>query len=172
MLLNWARNSINGPRFLPSGRRFGPCFRSRVEASAALSPFWPSVASRFTTSSADIACHTEASPSVFAFVATLMPALHRSLNSKMLFRHVPHLALILVNIPHHGCARRIDLADRQYRYSCSPPSCRGTPDDPLLMSRSTAGPLERFGCPAVSLVQACGRSGLSFGDVCRQIPER
>src|SRR5262249_50594221 len=135
MLLNWARNSINGPRFLPSGRRFGPCFWSRAEASAALSPFWPLVASRVTTSSADIACHAAASPSVFAFVVTLMPALRRSLNSKMAFRNVPHLALILVNIPHHG--RWIDRADRQYRYSGSPAPRRGTPVDPLLMSRST-----------------------------------
>src|SRR6516225_4284425 len=66
---------MNGPRFLPSGRRFGPYFRSRAEASAASSPFSPLVASCFTTSSADIACHVAASLSVFALVATLMPAL-------------------------------------------------------------------------------------------------
>src|SRR5262245_15548423 len=64
---------MNGPRFFPSGSRFGPCFRSRVEASAASIPVSPLVASRFRTSSADIACHA-ASLSVFAFVATLMPA--------------------------------------------------------------------------------------------------
>src|SRR5215510_16310924 len=115
------------------GHAFGAEWRLRPR----LSPLWPLVASRFTTSSADIACHASASPSAFALVATLMPALRRSLNSKMLFCHVPHLALILVNIPHHGCARRIGLADRQYRYSCSPASRRGTPVDALLISRST-----------------------------------
>ena len=39
MLLNWARNRMNGPRFLPSGRRLGPYFWSRVEASAAVETF-------------------------------------------------------------------------------------------------------------------------------------
>src|SRR5262249_17259211 len=119
-----------------------------VEASAALSPSWPLVASRFTTSLADIACHAAASPSVFAFVATLMPALRRSLNSKMLFRHVPHLALILVNIPHPGCARRIDLTDRQYRYS-------------RLAGVSQRGQWEK-GMILLSICQTCKYGNLDF----------
>src|SRR5690349_18338843 len=72
MLLNWASNRMNGPRFFPSGRRFGPYFCSRVAASAASSPFSLLVPSRLTTSAADIACHAAASPSVYAFVAALI----------------------------------------------------------------------------------------------------
>src|SRR5215468_8705809 len=73
MLLNWARNRMNGPRFLPSGRRFGPYFWSRAEASAVSSPFSLSVVSRLTTSPSDIACHAAAS--FLAFVASIMLAL-------------------------------------------------------------------------------------------------
>src|SRR5579863_7082372 len=72
MLLNWARNRISGPRFLPSGRRFGPCFCSRVAASVASSPFSRLVASCLTTASADIACHAEALLAVDALIATRM----------------------------------------------------------------------------------------------------
>src|SRR5215475_10221692 len=47
---------MNGPRFLPSGSRFGPCSCRRRAASAASRPFAQSVTSDFTTSPADIAC--------------------------------------------------------------------------------------------------------------------
>src|SRR5262249_44639091 len=81
MLLNWARNRMNGPRFLPSGRRFGPYFRSRAEASTASSPFSSLVASCFTTSSADIACHVAATLSVLSLIATLMALLRWIISS-------------------------------------------------------------------------------------------
>jgi hypothetical protein len=38
-LLNWRRNRISGPCFLPSGKRSGPYFVKRRAASAASSPF-------------------------------------------------------------------------------------------------------------------------------------
>src|SRR5215470_8903253 len=60
MLLSWEAKRINGPCFLPSGRRFGPCFWSRVEASPASRPSVTRVASCFTTSSTLRACQAVA----------------------------------------------------------------------------------------------------------------
>jgi hypothetical protein len=54
--LNWAKNRINGPRFLPSGKRFSPCVFNRFEASTASRPFAALAASCLKTSSIDIAC--------------------------------------------------------------------------------------------------------------------
>src|SRR5215470_14241539 len=72
MLLNWDRNRMNGPRFLPSGKRLGPYFCRRVDASLAARPFPTSAVSRFTTSSTDIACQGATSLAAFAFAAVLM----------------------------------------------------------------------------------------------------
>src|SRR5580693_1896279 len=56
MLLNWARNRISGPFFLPCGKRFGPSVLRRSAASAASKPRLGSTRSFFSTSSADMAC--------------------------------------------------------------------------------------------------------------------
>src|SRR6516165_6411148 len=68
MLLNWARNRTNGPRFLPSGKRFGPYFCSRLEASPASRPFSISVVRRLTTWSTAIVCQVTSSAVGLAFV--------------------------------------------------------------------------------------------------------
>src|ERR1700748_796974 len=68
MLWNWETNLANGPRFFPSGRRLGPYFWRRAEASDGSSPFSALVASRSTTSVRDRAC--QAAVSVAAFVVT------------------------------------------------------------------------------------------------------
>ena len=73
---------MNGPRFLPSGNRLGPYFCRRVVASAASRPLPASVARRFNTSSADIACHAATSLAVLGFAAVLMLVL-RSLPRTM-----------------------------------------------------------------------------------------
>ena len=75
MLLNWANNRINGPRPLPSGKRFGPYFLKRVETSAESRPFPASVASCCKTSSACIACQAMSPLELLAFVAALMLSL-------------------------------------------------------------------------------------------------
>src|SRR5215470_11158402 len=72
MLLNCARNRMSGPRFLPSGRRFGPYFWSRLEASAVSRPIFMLVVSRFIASSADIACQVGAVPPGLALGAVLI----------------------------------------------------------------------------------------------------
>src|SRR4029077_7251439 len=56
MLLNWEMNRINAPRFLPSGKRLGPYFWRRVDASPTAKPFSVLVVSRFSTSSTVRAC--------------------------------------------------------------------------------------------------------------------
>src|SRR5215831_16419655 len=56
MLLNWEMNRMNGPRFLPSGKRLGPYFCKRVEASPVSRPFTMLVSSRLSTSSTAKAC--------------------------------------------------------------------------------------------------------------------
>lgn len=63
---------MNGPRFFPSGRRFGPYFSRRLDASVAASPLFVSVASFFTASSTDIAYQATTSLAVSAFVGALM----------------------------------------------------------------------------------------------------
>ena len=63
---------MRGPRFLPSGRRFGPYFWSRLEASAELSPLSALVESSFTTSLAVIACQVAPPPSKFASAFVLI----------------------------------------------------------------------------------------------------
>src|SRR6516165_6893235 len=72
MLLNWDRNRMNGPRFLPSGKRLGPYFCRRVDASLAARPFPLSVVSRFTTSSTDSACQAIPSAVESAFAVALI----------------------------------------------------------------------------------------------------
>src|SRR6516225_7174968 len=69
MLLNCDRNRMNGPRFLPSGNRFGPYFCRRLAASPASRPFLVLVLSRFITSSAVIACQVDTSLAVLTFEA-------------------------------------------------------------------------------------------------------
>ena len=65
---------MNGPRFLPSGKRFGPYCRSRAEASDRSRPFSELVTSRLTTSVRDMACQPAASLIMFVFTAVLMDA--------------------------------------------------------------------------------------------------
>src|SRR5262245_23415128 len=74
MLLNCAKNLVNGPRFLPSGKRFGPYCWSRAEDSGRLRPFSELVTSRLTTSACDMACQAATSLSVFVFTVVLMDA--------------------------------------------------------------------------------------------------
>src|SRR6476646_2828394 len=62
----------NDPRFFPSGRRFGPYFSRRLDASVALRPFSVPVASVFTTSSTGIAYQATTSLAVSAFVGAVM----------------------------------------------------------------------------------------------------
>ena len=69
MLLNWAMNRMNGPRFLPSGRRLGPYFCRRAAASPASRPCSVLVASRLSTSSTVIACQAVPSAVVSALTA-------------------------------------------------------------------------------------------------------
>src|SRR5262245_62769193 len=75
MLLNWEKNLVNGPRFFPAGKRFGPCFWIRVEASDRVRPFSALVTSRSTTSARGIACQAVVSLSVVAFTVLFMLAL-------------------------------------------------------------------------------------------------
>src|SRR5215510_5374649 len=77
MLLNCAKNLTSGPRFLPSGKRFGPYCSRRAEASDRLRPFSELVASRLTTSARDIACQAATSLTRFVFTALLMLALRK-----------------------------------------------------------------------------------------------
>src|SRR5262245_25747461 len=56
MLLNWEMNRMNGPRFLPSGKRLGPYFCKLLEASPVSRPLTMLVASRLSTSSTAKAC--------------------------------------------------------------------------------------------------------------------
>src|SRR5215471_20605491 len=72
ILWNWERNSRNVPRFLPSGKRFGPYFWSRLEASAVPRPVFVLVVSRFITSSALIACQVAAVPTALVLDAVLI----------------------------------------------------------------------------------------------------
>src|SRR5262249_44058662 len=59
-----AKNLASVLRFLPSGRRFGPYFCSRAEASGGARPCSASVASRSTTSARESACQAATSLSV------------------------------------------------------------------------------------------------------------
>src|SRR5262249_16678676 len=63
---------MKGPRFFPSGRRFGPYFSRRLDASVALRPFSVPVASAFTTSSTGIAYQDTTSLAVSAFAGAVM----------------------------------------------------------------------------------------------------
>src|SRR5215468_9613870 len=63
---------MNGPRFFSSGRRFGPYFSSRLDASVAPRPFCLSTASLFTTSSMGIAYQATLSVAASAFVGSVM----------------------------------------------------------------------------------------------------
>src|SRR5262245_37883717 len=67
---------MNGPRFFPSGRRFGPYFSSRLDASVAPRPFSLLVASFFTTSSMGIAYQATISLAASAIVGSVMSGLH------------------------------------------------------------------------------------------------
>jgi len=62
---------MNGPRFLPSGKRLGPYFCSRLEASPASRPFSISVVRRRTTSSTAMACQAMPSAVGLAFAALI-----------------------------------------------------------------------------------------------------
>src|SRR6266478_3433787 len=79
MLLNCDRNRMNGPRFLPSGSRFGPYFCRRFAASAASKPLPASVVRRFATSSTAIPCQAMASAVGLAFAAVLIGVLREAL---------------------------------------------------------------------------------------------
>src|SRR4029077_2049752 len=79
MLLNCDRNRMNGPRFLPSGSRFGPYFCRRFAASAASKPLPASVLRRFATSSTAIPCQAMASAVGLAFAAGLIGVLRAAL---------------------------------------------------------------------------------------------
>jgi hypothetical protein len=63
---------MSGPRFLPSGRRLGPYWEMRREASPASSPFAGSVFSRPNISSAGTACQDTASPLGLARITVSM----------------------------------------------------------------------------------------------------
>src|SRR5262245_5068253 len=63
---------MNGPRFFPSGRRFGPYFSSRLDASVAPRPFSVLVTSFFTTSSMGIAYQATISLVASAIVGSVM----------------------------------------------------------------------------------------------------
>src|SRR5271165_1064964 len=69
MLLNWCRNRFQGPSFLPSGKRLGPYFVSRCEASPVSRPVAGLVWSRSTTSSTATACQATASVPALALTA-------------------------------------------------------------------------------------------------------
>jgi Polyphosphate kinase 2 (PPK2) len=77
MLLNCAKNRVKGSGFLPSGRRFGPYFSSRAEASDKMRPSSALVPSRSTTSARDIACQAATSLSVFVLTALPVTPLWR-----------------------------------------------------------------------------------------------
>ena len=51
---------MNGPRFLPSGKRLGPYFCKRAEASLVSRPFSVLVVRRFSTSLMVMACQAVA----------------------------------------------------------------------------------------------------------------
>src|SRR5215813_4414488 len=70
MLLNCEKNLVNGPRLRPSGKRLGPYFSSRAEASDGSRPVSELVTSRVTTSACDMAC--QAATSVTVFVPTVV----------------------------------------------------------------------------------------------------
>ena len=61
-LLNCVRKRANGPRFLPSGRRFGPYLARRFAASAVSRPFAGSVSSRLAVSWVERACQNVSVP--------------------------------------------------------------------------------------------------------------
>ena len=61
MLLNCSRKRISGPRLRADGKRFGPCFAKRREASASSRPAVTLLPSRCTTSSVDRECQAVAS---------------------------------------------------------------------------------------------------------------
>src|SRR5215510_7529447 len=65
---------MNGARFFPSGRRFGPYFSRRLDASAAPRPFSVVVATFFTTSSTGIAYQATTLLAVSACVGAVMLA--------------------------------------------------------------------------------------------------
>jgi hypothetical protein len=62
-------NRINGPRFLPSGKRLGPYFWRRVDASPTARPFSVLVVSRFSTSWTVRACQGTATAIDVEFTA-------------------------------------------------------------------------------------------------------
>src|SRR5262249_11096918 len=73
---------MNEPRFLPSGKRLGPYFARRLEASPESRPFWRSVLSRFTTSSTGRECQAVASLAVMVFAAASMCILRLQLDPR------------------------------------------------------------------------------------------
>jgi len=81
MLLNWDRNRMNGPRFLPSGKRFGPYFCSWLEASPAPRPFSISVVRRLTTWSTVMVC--QVIPSAVGLAFALLIGLFRQAGSSL-----------------------------------------------------------------------------------------
>src|SRR6516225_9176178 len=104
MLLNWAMNRMNGPRFLPSGKRFGPYFSSRLEPSPASRPFSVSVVRRLTTWSTAMVCQVIPSAVGLAFgfiVDRLGTSFHQS-----------SLAAVLIRLNGHQCA---EYASKQTR---------------------------------------------------------
>src|SRR5215472_7555809 len=91
MLLNWTKNLVNGPRFLASGKRFGPYFSSRAEASDKLRPRSELVTTRLTTSACDNACQAVTSLTVLAFNRTPYAPRTRPRNTSFDYHRPPPL---------------------------------------------------------------------------------
>src|SRR5262249_17983589 len=92
MLLNWSRKRINGPCFLPSGKRLGPYFARRCDASAGSRPLRELVFSRRTTSSAARACQVVAPVSGWVaavFMATTLDDHWVGASSELLRHEAP-----------------------------------------------------------------------------------
>src|SRR5215468_6506293 len=90
MLWNWARNRLHGPRFLPSGKRLGPYWCSRVEAAPASRPVPRLVPNRLSTSSTAKACQAVAPAPALEFTVAsiwlLLPVLIHLWNESVLPR--------------------------------------------------------------------------------------
>src|SRR5215475_11910491 len=67
---------MNGPCFLPSGRRLAPYFERRCETSLVSKPFWGLVFSRRRTSSVAMACQAGTSLMGLAIAAASIYPLH------------------------------------------------------------------------------------------------
>src|SRR5262249_40770046 len=125
---------MNGPRFLPSCKRLGPYFCSRLEASPASRPFWISVVSRRSTSSTRMAC--QVIPSAVGLAFALLIGVVRQAGSSL--------------------TAMVDLAAE----ARSPPYCYGENDIvPILIGCGTG--YER---PAMSIPCKFERSILSFDE--------